>query len=147
MWDPSAKLFLLILLKLYCSRRFHRHSTWIRGEICFIGRFHSRGWASAQIFFVCWAKEGVYPRLFSAVLPGRQNKAPAQCIREDTEVVIMALHLVFPALRPMAPLSDDLCFFSLPASSHPTSSWVCIFHPEEAVSFSQPYLGEWVGSV
>ena len=77
----------------------------------------------------------------------RQNKAPAQCIREDTEVVFMALHLVFPALRPMAPLSDDLCFFSLPASSHPTSSWVCIFHPEEAVSFSQPYLGEWVGSV
>ena len=51
MWDPSAKLFLLILLKLYCSRRFHRRSTWIRGEIYFIERFHSRGLASAQIFF------------------------------------------------------------------------------------------------
>ena len=58
----------------------------------------------------------------------------------------MALHLVFPALRPMAPLSDDSSF-SLPTSSHPTSSRVCIFHPEEAASFSQPYLGEWVGSV
>ena len=50
MWDPSPKLFLLILLNLYCSRPFHRRSTWIRGEICFIERFHSRGWASAQMF-------------------------------------------------------------------------------------------------
>ena len=68
--------------------------------------------------------------------------------KEDAEV-IMALHLVFPALYSLAPLSHDLfvCFFSLPASSHLVLSRVCMFHPEEATSFSQPYIGDWAGSL
>ena len=44
----------------------------------------------------------------------------------------MALHLVFPALRSMAPLSDDLIFIL---------SRVCIFHPEEAASFPNLIYG------
>ena len=73
---------------------------------------------------------------------------------EDTEVVIilfiMALHLPFP-LSPPWLLFQMICFyFCLPASSNPTLSRVCIFHPEEAASFSQPYImyiGEWAGSL
>ena len=70
-------------------------------------------------------------------------------VKEDAEVIIMALHLVFPALYSLAPLSHDLFvfFFSLPTSSHPVLSRVCMFHLEEATSFSQPYIGEWAGSL
>ena len=58
--------------------------------------------------------------------------------------------LPFP-LSPPRLLFQMICFyFCLPASSNPTLSRVCIFHPEEAVSFSQPYItyiGEWAGSL
>ena len=58
--------------------------------------------------------------------------------------------LLFP-LSPPWLLFQMICFyFCLPASSNPTLSRVCIFHPEEAASFSQPYItyiGEWAGSL
>ena len=50
----------------------------------------------------------------------------------------MALHLVFPALRPMAPLSDDL-FFS--------PYRVCIFYLDEAARFSHSCIEECVGTL
>ena len=49
----------------------------------------------------------------------------------------MALHLVFPALRSMAPLSDD--YFSLPASSNPTLSRVCFIQKRLPVFFPTLY--------
>ena len=151
MWDPSAKLFLLILLKLYCSRRFHRPSTWIRGEICFIERFHSRGWASAQIFFFVEQRKAFTQGYFQR-----------SCLVDEIRHIHNALIITFRrrqrgyyyGFAPCLSRSPPHCtsfgwfvFFSLPVSSHPTWSRVCIFHPEKAVSFSQPYLGEWVGSV
>ena len=58
--------------------------------------------------------------------------------------------LPFP-LSPPWLLFQMICFyFCLAASSNPTLSRVCIFHPEEAASFSQPYImyiGEWAGSL
>ena len=95
----------------------------------------------------------------SAVLPGRLYKAHTPCTRENDHaritviiiferrhrVVIMALHLVFPALRSMAPLLDDLFLFLF--LSHPTQNSISgvYLSSGRGRQFSQPYIGEWAG--
>ena len=54
--------------------------------------------------------------------------------RQETQVVVMAMHLALPTLHLMALLSDGL-FVSLPTSSQPMVSRACILHPEEATRF------------
>ena len=57
----------------------------------------------------------------------------------------MALHLVFPALRSMAPLLDDLfLFLFLP---HPIQNSISgVYLPSgRGRQFSHPYMGEWAG--
>ena len=54
--------------------------------------------------------------------------------RQDTQVVVMAIHLALLALHFMVPLSEGM-FFSLPNSSQPIVSRACILHPEEAARF------------
>ena len=57
----------------------------------------------------------------------------------------MALHLVFPALRSMAPLLDDLFLFLF--LSHPTQNSISgvYLSSGRGRQFSQPYIGEWAG--
>ena len=85
---------------------------------------------------LCFARViTIYSGLAQATIQDTYTMHSLSSSRQETQVVVMAMHFALPALHLMAPLSGGL-FFPLPTrASQPIVSRACILHPEEAARF------------